>query len=415
MPVCFLFMGYTAYIVAPGIIPSIHLFDAATVVFLVLFLRGRRTVHLFVATILALAGIVINTQFGIVLSIGLLAALFFFSLEKRKGAARIRWLLMLLGFALVSGLLARISSVGLLREVFPYFMAGLFSVPANPIVILCTLFYLVGSYAFLLLLKHDNSYLKYLYIFMFVYSQGLLVYYYWSGYDNHLPPVLPFIWFQMCLMVYIAQNVLWPNRPLIRKGMNLLMVTVFIVSSFALIPVSATRFYGEKDEFLRSFETHRTYDWSFERARVGLHAQPRGHPRSGNIHKKVHAGQTKAYILSKYDNLVPFLANRYSATPFFDSISYLYSKKEYAMIVDKIESDKPLYLFADTNIEDYSDLWYVFNRYNPAETASRLGRYDLLKQIFDEVKTGYDKIEQGQLISVYRQKGPGSDHVGLTQ
>jgi len=404
MPVYFLFMGYTAYVVAPGIIPTIHLLDAATVMFLVLFLRGQRPLYLFVATILSLTSIVINTQFGMALSIGLLAALFFFSLEKRKGAARIRWLLMLLGFAFAGGLLARVSSVGLLREIFPYFIAGLFSLPANGAVIVCTLIYLVGSYAFLLLLKHDRSYLKYLYICVFVYSQGLLVYYYWSGYDNHLPPVFPFIWFQMCVMVYSARNILWPNRPLLREGLNLLMVTVFVVFCFALIPVSVKRFYGEKREFMRSFEAHRTYDWSFERARVVSTLNPEVIQEAVASIRRYTPGQTKAYILSKYDNLVPFLANRYSATPFFDSLSYLYSKKEYAMIVDKIKGDKPLYLFADTNIDHYSDLWYVFNRYNPAETTSRLGRYTLLKQIFDEVRTDYDKVEQGQLISVYKRK-----------
>ena len=75
------------------------------------------------------------------------------------------------------------------------------------------------------------------------------------------------------------------------------------------------------------------------------------------------------------------------------------------MITDKIKADKPLYLFVDTNMEHYSDLWYVFNRYNPVETTCRLERYDLLRQIFDEVKPDYEKVEQGRLISVYVRKG----------
>ena len=236
IPVCFLFMGYIAYILAPGIIPTIHLFDATVVVFLVLYLRSHTPFYLFGAILLSLSSIIINVQFGMALYVALLLALSLFFLENKEGTDRVRWLLVLCGSLFVSGFLVRASSVGLTKVTFPYFLAGLFSWRASSILIFGTTVYLVASYCFLLLLKHQRSHFKYLYVFVFVYSQALLVYYYWSGLSNHLPPVVPFIWFQVCLMVYMAQTLLWAHRPLVREVLHFSIAAVFALFCFGDSP-----------------------------------------------------------------------------------------------------------------------------------------------------------------------------------
>ena len=41
---------------------------------------------------------------------------------------------------------------------------------------------------------------------LFIYTQGLFVYFYWSGLTNHLPTVIPFAGLQIILMIYISER-----------------------------------------------------------------------------------------------------------------------------------------------------------------------------------------------------------------
>ena len=75
------------------------------------------------------------------------------------------------------------------------------------------------------------------------------------------------------------------------------------------------RFYGEKSQFQRSFGAHRTYRWNFERARVVSTLNPEVMQEAVACVEKYTPDLGRVYILSKYDNLIPFLAKRYSATP----------------------------------------------------------------------------------------------------
>ena len=57
------------------------------------------------------------------------------------------------------------------------------------------------------------------------------------------------------------------------------------------------------------------------------------------------------HLISKYDNLLPFLAKKYSAMPFFDLQWFLLTDKEVNLCIERIQTQKPPYLFVDTDIE----------------------------------------------------------------
>ncbi len=203
---CFFGLGYIAYIVAPGIIPSIHLLDAATLTFFVMFLRRGKRIYLGVGILLSLLAIIINRQFGVVLFLALMGSTALSVLENRSLKSR---LLPLAGLSvpLIIGLAVfKISGYSAFQTIFRYLWAGFFSWPAENLIVLLTIIYLVVSYGFLLVLRDKNFYLKYVYVFVFLYSQSTLLYYYWSGLINHLPPALPFLVLQLFIMLYILEK-----------------------------------------------------------------------------------------------------------------------------------------------------------------------------------------------------------------
>ena len=110
LPLCFLFMGYTAFVVAPGIVPSIHLLDAPALAFLLWYLRSGRRLALAASVAAAFVAIILNRQFGLALAVSLSLALGFFALECKKGKQR--FFLVLFLFVFLGASLGLLQAVG---------------------------------------------------------------------------------------------------------------------------------------------------------------------------------------------------------------------------------------------------------------------------------------------------------------
>ncbi len=407
IPVCFFFQGYIAFTLAPGIIPSIHLLDTSAIIFLIAFFRRNNHAYLAVAIFLVLVSALINRQFGAALMAALLASLGLYAFENTEGKKRYFWLTLLACFVVLAVAVLRFSTLGKTSQVFPNFLEGLFSWPANPQVIFLTVIYLVISYGYLIFLKNQRFYLKYVYIFVFIYAHIFLLYFYWSGLLNHLIPVIPFCWLQLFIMLYIARKELFPDRTVAGKVVNLLVITLTILSVLCILPAGAI-FYKEKRQFHDNFKNHRTYEWQMDRAQVITTIDQK------IMEKAILLVQTYSdkenpgiCILSKYDGLIPFLANRYSIMPFSELNSYLFSRKEYEAALETVREQTPRYLFVDNNLRDHGpEPWanlYTASLFS-AERISRMGRYALLYKIFLQIEADYKKIDQTELISVYERK-----------
>jgi hypothetical protein len=403
---CFFAMGYIAYILAPGIIPSIRLFDATTLTCFALYLRGRRKAYIGLAILLSLLAMVINRQFGSVLFMALIGSTALSVLEDKRLKSRL-WPLAGLSAVVIIGVLAlKVSDYGALGAIFPYFWAGFFSWPAQPVVIGLTIIYLVISYGFLLVLRDRNFDFKYVYVFVFLYAQFTLLYYYWSGLVNHLPPILPFLVLQLFAMLYTIEKYLLEGRATLQKLTAILTGSAVVISLLVIFPAAAY-YYVQKGEFFANFQNHRVHAWNFERATListigtGLIKESKD-----LIQKYSPQEQPRIHIISKHDGLLPFVSARYSAFPMFDVSSYLFSKKEYDTLLAQLRTERPEYLFVDSDICQSDDPWaklYSTTFFN-AERESRIGRYTLLRQLFDDIRNDYEKADQGKLITVYRRK-----------
>lgn len=402
------FFGYSfiGFILAPGIIPSIHFLDAGVLIFMFLFLRNGRVGHLTAAALLSLLSIVINRQFGIILAVAFIGAMSFYIIENKKGMDRLLWTTTIIVFSFLSVVVFQLTDIGTLGKTFYYYLTGLFSWPARPLIKGLTILYLVLSYSFLLMLKNVRNGLKYLFLLVFIYSQGLFVYYYWSGLNNHLPMVMPFVGLQLMLMIHISENLLSGGSTAIRRTLDVTKYVLFaVVSLFALL--NAKDFYMQKVRFQRSFTFHRIHNWEFDRARLVTTINPEPVRESINLIKKYSPDERGIFMISKYDNLLPFLSARYSRMPFFEMHWHLFSENESTEAIERIHGSKPDFIFVDSNIDRYDiDPWgqIYYEMSVIQERASRIERYAELYKLFLAVQGDYEKVEEGTLISVYRRK-----------
>jgi hypothetical protein len=397
---------HIGFILAPGIIPTIHFFDAAVLILLLLFFRHNNTVYLWFVALLAAVSVIINPQFGYMLLFSLLTAFIVYAIENKVGKHKYLWLSGSLIF-FISVIMGSFFIPKGSVDIFQYFMLGFFSWPANRIVILLTICYLVISYFFMFLLRDKRFYLKYIYLFLFVYVQCLFVYFYWSGLINHLPMVTPFAGLQLFLMTYIAEKELFSDNPAAKKMLDIAKNAIVL---FALLSLAITvrQFYKDKSQFNDNFADHKTYNWKFERANIVTTIDPAPVEESINLIRKYSKDNNGVYMISGYDNLFLFLAGKYSLMPHFQMAWYLISDKEHYTAVNRMKKDKPEYIFVDTNIDknNLSDPWAkIYNSiFDLSERTSRLGRYSELRKVFNEIAYDYEPIEKGHLITVYKRR-----------
>ena len=83
--------------------------------------------YLVLAVLSALAGIVINKQFGGILTIAVIVSIFLHSLENAEKKEKRRGFLITGVIIVLAVLVSRLTSTGTLGGTLPYFLTGLFS------------------------------------------------------------------------------------------------------------------------------------------------------------------------------------------------------------------------------------------------------------------------------------------------
>jgi hypothetical protein len=402
--------GFTGFVLAPGIIPSVHFCDVPAIIFLTLFFRHKRALWLGLGLVVSALGLLMASQFGMLLLAATVLTLLFYACENYQGKERCLRIAAIVVYAAAALSVPRFLSRSGSHGFFTYYLMGYFSFAPPPAVPVVTILYLVISYAFIFFMKNERSYFKYVYCLIFFYNQAMLVYYYWSGLLNHLPMALPLIGVQFFLTLYITGNLL-PSLPRFSRAVRTLTIAAAAMSLVLVIFSAWKFFYLEKREFHANFKSHRIYHWDFDRARAASTIDPAPLKEAVALIQKYRTSNLSngIYILSKYDNLLPFLADRYSLMPYFEMTYSLISNKETSTAISLLRDQKPPYIFVDTGIDlektpfdPWSKLYLTrFDRY---ERSSRYGRLLELKKVFDAVRKDYKVIDRGQLISVYRRR-----------
>ena len=196
--------GYIAFIVAPGIVPTAHFCDVPAMIFFTLFFRHKKPLWLGLGLVVSARGPLLASQFGTMLTVAVAFTLSFYVCENYEGKRRYLRLVAIIAYVTATLSLPRLLAQNTSHSFFTYYLMGYFSFQPYSIVPIATIVYLVASYAFLLSMKNERFYLKYVYCLVFSYNQAMLVYYYWSGLLNHLPMALPLIGVQISDGSYVG-------------------------------------------------------------------------------------------------------------------------------------------------------------------------------------------------------------------
>lgn len=398
-------LGYDALVIAPGVNPLLHFLDLPVLAAALAFFRGGRTVPLVAGALGAAAAFALNALFGTMVIAAFLVSASFHALETAPEGRRVRRLAGLL--ALVAVPLAAIawlqpSTSG--SGVTAQFLLGFLSWRPRSLLVFLTLAYLAGSYLFLLWARERRDPVKYAVVYLFVYAQGFLLYFYWSGLNNHFWPALPYVGLHLLLML----RVLGESGRLGHWEPRLLLAALAGIA--LLLKTGIDGFVKERFLFRKPF-ARGSHAWTFPRATVVSTGDPAPIAESlAQIERYSSPGDRRVAIVSVFDNLLPFLAGRHSVFSHFDLQWALITAEERARAVEALRSARPAYVFVGREVEgdvaDPRDVCCGVDTTDELESAR--GRIGEMARVFAAVADDYERIETGPLLSVYRRKDAAS-------
>ena len=400
-------IDYQFLLLGPGYNPFRHFFDIPVMAMLYFYLKTGKAWLLVAGFLFGLVGVLNNTQFGLLL-IGALSTTVLVKalLEGESNSRRDGGLAVI---ALVASAIVVLTGEQGENSIAPYLFEGFFGLPVPTNQLVFIVLAISACYLVALLWGKMASELRYVTLFLLVYSQGVTLYYVWHGGDKHLfkvASILALGGVAFIRLIIEHSSVKRYEKALIGSLIAVALVTVYIPGLLS--------YYSTRQEYEGIFLTHRTYDWNLDTAKFRSTMDPRYFIDSVALIQEYVPSENAIHLISKYDNFLPFLAKKYSAMPFFDLQWFLLTDKEVQLCIERIKTNKPHYLFVDTDIERdlngeivTAELEFISG---PArESLMRVQRLNLLKDIFAAVKNDYEPIKHGILLTVYRRKLTADD------
>lgn len=400
--------GFESLRLAPGFNPLRHLLDLPLLLFLYQYFTAKRLnlLYLIGAYISALFAVIANKEFGLMMFAALMGASFFhilFCNKKYRHFIVVGIAMVILGYVLVF-----LNEQNRAYSANVYGLLGV-SVPANGMRTLFELFIIViGGYLLLFAIasKRGYQYPKlYILLFLLFYSQCVWIYYVWYTERGHLV-ITASIW--VTYFVFMLKEVL---GNFLSNAKQDKLISYFILPLGILVFVGVSMGYF-KDEraYKKIFTTHQVYQWNFPKAHFLSTMNP--NVFSEAIEKINHYNQGPSiYIISKYDFLLSFLAEKYSAMPYSEMLTSLVSRIEVRESANLIRQAKPKYLFVDSDINE-SHFGDILDPADPLREVidpkwlsfGRVILLNVLREVFNRVSNEYRLVDKGYLISVYERK-----------
>jgi hypothetical protein len=400
------FIGFETIRFAPGFNPIRHFFDIFALVcfYWYLFAQRRNLLYLMLAFVFSIVGILFSKEFGLVLLLSMLATIIIrMRVNRNKSALEIILIIVATLAALASLLLIRTG----VNQTLLYVLLGVATPAMHWIKMYSLLLLFSAIYIFIIKSRKNDDKLGYLSLFWFLYAQGLLIYYIWNPAPNHLLS-LGTVW-GMLLALLLRQwsgNYDWAAK----CEKRMLLASNSLMALFVLLP-SIGSYFMEQSDYWKIFAEHKLYRWDFPRAHFISTMDPKVFENAVQLIDKYSVSHS-IYMLSKYDNILPFLSAKYNAMPFTEVALSLVTRKEMDKSADLIRHERPEYLFVDTDMAR-SHAGDVFDKNDPVSEfaapvyeASR-GRamvLDNFAKVFKEVEGMYEPVEVGNLITVYKRR-----------
>lgn len=401
-------LGFESIRFAPGDNPIRHFFDLFVIgsFFLYLSRKSYRWLFLILSFSFALCSIWCDKEFGTIIFIALtITFLIQLSISETKKAD-----LFVFAGALIAAL-----KIGILLKSLgsdPLAIYGLLGVSVAPTSskILFSVFLLISAVYAIFYYAYKKGLYKeawlHLSLFLFLYFQGMMVYFIWYTEPGHF--------FSACWIPFVLMCILFlKNLSGEDAKKSLFKKNIFLVSCcIAFIYLPSLYAYEKSNKAYNDiFLTHYVYHWNFPLASFDTTMNPAPFENGIKLINRYNPGSS-IYMISRYDNFLPFLSGKYLAFPYPQLDVSIVSHKEFNRIINIININKPKYIFVDTDIESnhFSDI------VNPnSELGLKMGKnsFDLsagrmldlmnLKNIFNAIEGSYHRVATSSLISVYER------------
>lgn len=390
--------GYDFLLLPPGESPWRHIFDIVILYCLYLYAEKKYFAYYFLALCFGVVSVAINPQIGaMIFTATIIAGLFYAYREKIHSVHMIFSVILATTLAIATFILTSSSN-----DLAHYYIDGVIGFPISFHQMFKIFLLIIVGYILLWKILKDRLSSHYIYlIFLVIYAQELILYVVWH-YNSDGFKARAFIYIlTVSLLLFPLRNILFS-----RFKNRLIVVTIVIVGIVYI--QSVLNIHHSKRKYEKIFEHHVTYNWDMDRAKIISTMNPLYFQNGVDLIQKYSKDQNGIYIVSEYDNFLPFLAHKYSLMLFFDMKWYLITPKELNKSIKTLQANKPEYIFVDTGIDrnlnnEIIDSKFPEIGYLHQESAWRVQRLRLLNEVFQSVASDYELVEKGYLISVYKR------------
>ena len=287
----------------------------------------------------------------------------------------------------------------------PYYFMGLCGIPVSALLLF--LLSAVLTAALLIVVWLRSRMKEELFLLLFTgcsYCLGILIYFVWSSDLFHLCSCLVVMSVFGLLLLYSLQKEIPESfSPCAGKFLRIL----YWLTAFAVI-ISILLQLGSYWNFSSCLRNNVIYEWKNPFIEIRSTAEEKLIQKSVDLIKKYTPENQKGIaVFSKYDNILPFAAGKYSDLPYPDLQWFLVSPKEEAEIIRYFEQQKPEYIFVDTDVErnfEYDRPPLLSSKVLLSEYVYRVERLNLLKNLWHKLKINYELKEKTPLLSVWKRK-----------
>jgi hypothetical protein len=391
--------GYDFLLLPPGESPWRHIFDIVILYCLYLYTEKKNFTYYFFALCFGIISVAINPQIGAMIFTATIVAGLFYAYREKIHISRMIFSVILAIILALSTFILTSSA----NDLAHYYIDGVIGFPISFHQMFKIFLLIIFGYILLWKILKDRLSTNYIYlIFLVIYAQELILYVIWHyNSDGFKSRAFIYILTVVLLLFPFRKSIVdhWKNR---LKVAMIAIVGIVYIQSVADV-------HKSKRQYEKIFEHHVTYEWNMDRAHIVSTMNPVYFQNSVDLIQKYSRGQNGIYIVSEYDNLLPFLAHRYSLMPFFDLKWYLITPKELDKSIKTLQVNKPEYIFIDTGIDRNVNNEIIDPKlpkigYLNQESIWRVQRLKLLNEVFQSIANDYQLLEKGDLISVYQRK-----------
>ncbi len=398
-------VGYTVILMAPGHSPIRHFFDITALSALYFISKNNRgSIKNYVLLLgLLFLSIFMSSSNGLMLSLACVGVIGFDGLfgENKRYRQILYAVLLLIGIALFFKFIGNYENNFLLK----YYSNGLIGVGGSVFIhsFMLTIFFV--TYIFILLFYDKiQPQLRLVFVGTFFYLQEFYLYYLWMSNIDHFLHITPLIIFFFLIVLLVVKD-LWEGKAFTAKSFNKFTSFILVYLSFtsALFLVV---YLGSKYYYLKDMNYNVINDWQNHRVKIKTSISEQYFMNAAKLIQKYSPIDSGITIFSKYDNIIPFMAKRYSNSKYSDLQWMLVGEKEFNEVLAEVRNNKPKIIFTDTDIErEFEGDYYPFltNTFKH-EAIMRIARLNKIKQLFLEIKDNYTKVTSGKLITVWERK-----------